>query len=84
MAQEIARAEAAMAVLGKGRMIRHFARQAEPAEPTIGEVQMDLLAYRFSELHPPPTWPAGAGKDAVFESVLPPRCCRREAVPCWP
>jgi hypothetical protein len=44
VAQEIARAEAAMAVLGEGRMVRHFARQAEPAEPTIGEVQMDLLA----------------------------------------
>jgi hypothetical protein len=42
--QEIALAEAAVAVLGEGRMVRHFARQAEPAEPPIGEVQMDLLA----------------------------------------
>jgi hypothetical protein len=46
MAQEIARAEAAMAVLGKGRMIGHRARQAEPAELRVGEVQMDLLASR--------------------------------------
>jgi hypothetical protein len=44
MAQEIALAEAAMAVLGEGRMVRHFARQAEPAEPTVGEVEPDLVA----------------------------------------
>jgi hypothetical protein len=44
MAQEIALAEAAMAVLREGRMIRHLARQAEPTEPPIGQVQMDLLA----------------------------------------
>jgi hypothetical protein len=44
MAQEIARAEAAMAVLREGRMIRHLACQAEPAEPPVGQVQMDLLA----------------------------------------
>src|SRR5271154_5242693 len=43
-AQEIAIAEAAMTVLREGRVIRHVAFQTEPAEPPIGEVQMDLVA----------------------------------------
>ncbi|PWC56069.1 hypothetical protein TSO221_03245 [Azospirillum sp. TSO22-1] len=31
-------------VLGKGRVVRNVALQAEPAEPAVGEVQMHLLA----------------------------------------
>ena len=33
-----------MAVLGEGRVVQHRAIQAEPAEPAIGEVQVDLFA----------------------------------------
>lgn len=42
--QEVAVAEAAVAVLGKGRVIRNGPFQAEPAEPPVGEVQVHLLA----------------------------------------
>jgi hypothetical protein len=34
----------AVAVLGEGRMIRHGSFQSQPAEPAIGEVEMDLIA----------------------------------------
>ena len=44
LAQEIALAEAAMTVLREGGMVGHTALQPEPAEPAIGEVQMNLLA----------------------------------------
>ena len=44
LAQEIAVAEAAVPVLREGRVVRHVALQAEPAEPAIGEVEMHLLA----------------------------------------
>ena len=43
-AQQVAVAEAAVPVLREGRMIGHLAVEAEPTEPAIGEVQMDLLA----------------------------------------
>ena len=33
-----------MAVLGKGGMVRHAVRQVQTAEPSVGEVQMHLLA----------------------------------------
>ena len=36
--------EATMPVLGEARVIRHLVFQAEPAEPTVGEIQMHLLA----------------------------------------
>jgi len=43
LAQQVAVAEAAVAILGEGRVIRHSAFQAKPAEPAIGEVEMHLL-----------------------------------------
>jgi hypothetical protein len=42
--QYIAVTEAAMTVLGEGRMVRHIAIETQPAEPSVGQVQMDLLA----------------------------------------
>ena len=42
--QQIAVPEAAVPVLREGRVVRHIAFQTEPAEPSVGEVQMDLLA----------------------------------------
>src|ERR1700730_6284880 len=44
LAQQIAIAEAAMPILREGRVVRHLAIEAEPAEPTVGEVQVHLLA----------------------------------------
>jgi hypothetical protein len=38
VAQQVAVAEAAVAVLGEGRVIGHGALQAEPAEPSVGQV----------------------------------------------
>ena len=43
-AQEVAVAEAAVTVLGEGGVVRHVTVQAEPAEPAVGEVEVDLLA----------------------------------------
>src|ERR1700722_16991181 len=43
LAQEIALAEAAVAVLGEGRMIWNVAIEPQPAEPAIGQIKMDLL-----------------------------------------
>src|SRR4051794_11809943 len=43
LAQQIAIAEAAMPILGEGRVVRHLAIEAEPAEPAVGEVQVHLL-----------------------------------------
>src|ERR1700722_17570492 len=43
LAQEIALAEAAVAVLGEGRMIWNVAVEPQPAEPAIGQIKMDLL-----------------------------------------
>jgi hypothetical protein len=42
--QQIALAKAAMAVLGKCRVIRHIIVEIESAEPAIGQVQCNLLA----------------------------------------
>ena len=44
LAQEIALAEAAMAVLGKRRMIRDVAIEPQPTKPAIRQIEMDLLA----------------------------------------
>jgi hypothetical protein len=33
-----------MPVLGEGRVVRHLAVEAEPTEPTVSEVQVNLLA----------------------------------------
>jgi hypothetical protein len=43
-AQQVAVAETAVAVLREGRMIRHRAIKAEPAEPPVGQVQVNLFA----------------------------------------
>ena len=42
--QQVAVTKAAMAVLREGRVVGHLAVEPEPAEPAVGEVQMDLLA----------------------------------------
>src|SRR4030095_14649699 len=44
MAEHIALAEAAMAVLREGRMIRHLTFPTQSAEPAVGQVQVHLLA----------------------------------------
>ncbi len=43
LAEHVAVAEAPMPVLREGRVIRNRAVEPQPAEPTIGEVQMDLF-----------------------------------------
>src|SRR5579872_225346 len=43
-AKNIALTETTVPVFGKGRMIRHRAFQPEPAEPSICEVEVDLVA----------------------------------------
>ena len=42
--ERIARAEASMAILREGRVIRHRLIELEPAEPSMGQVQMDFFA----------------------------------------
>jgi hypothetical protein len=44
LAEQIAVAEPAMAVLREGRVIGHVAVQPQPAEPAIRQVQVDLVA----------------------------------------
>ena len=41
--EEIALSEAAMPVLGERRVIRHHAIQTEPAEPPVGQIEVDLI-----------------------------------------
>jgi hypothetical protein len=48
LAQEIALAEAAVSVLGERRMIGDVAVEPQATEPTIGEIEMDLLAQASS------------------------------------
>lgn len=43
-AQKVAVAEAAVPVLGEGRMVRHRAVQAEPAKPAVRQVEVHLVA----------------------------------------
>src|SRR5712675_2570195 len=44
LSQQTAVTEAAMPILGEGRVVRHLAVEAEPTEPAVGEVQVNLLA----------------------------------------
>jgi len=44
IAQQIAVAETAVPIFRESRMVRHRAVEPEPAEPAVGEVQVDLLA----------------------------------------
>src|SRR4051794_30987344 len=44
LAEHIALAKATVPVLREGRVVRHRAVQAEPAEPAICEVEVNLLA----------------------------------------
>ncbi len=44
LAQEIALAKPAVAVLGKGRMIRNVAVEPQPTEPAVGQIEVDLVA----------------------------------------
>ena len=57
VAEEIALAKAAMAVLGEGGVVRHLALQAEAAEPAVGQVQVHLFAQA----------PLGADAEAVAD-----------------
>src|SRR5215471_4484596 len=41
--QQITLTEAAMPVLGERRVIRHRAIQAQPAEPPVGQIEVNLL-----------------------------------------
>jgi hypothetical protein len=43
LAQKIAVAKAAMAVLGKGRVVGHVAIEAKAAEPAIGQIEVNLV-----------------------------------------
>src|SRR5262249_53107700 len=42
--EEMALPEATMPVLGKSRVIRHRTVQTEPAEPPVGQIEVDLIA----------------------------------------
>jgi len=42
--EEIALSEATMPVLGERRVIRHRTVQAEPAEPPVGQIKVNLIA----------------------------------------
>jgi len=42
--QQVAVTKPAMAVLREGRVIRHRALKSQPAKPSVGEVQVHLLA----------------------------------------
>src|SRR3546814_19305642 len=44
LAEKVAVTEAAVPVLGEGRVVRHRTVQAEPAEPAIRQVEMNLVA----------------------------------------
>ena len=44
MPEEVAFAEAAVPVLGEGRVVGHPTGQVEPAEPAGGEIEVNLLA----------------------------------------
>src|SRR5690348_9940942 len=59
--QQIALAEAAMPVLGEGRMIGHAAIEAKSTEPPIGQIEVDLLAQA----------PLGADTKAVADDEHP-------------
>ena len=44
MPEDIAFSEAAVAVLGKGGMVRDFIVQAEATKPAVGKIEMHFLA----------------------------------------
>ena len=44
LAQKVALAKTAVAVLREGRMIRNLAVETQPAEPTVGQIEVDVLA----------------------------------------
>ena len=44
MPKRIALPEAAMEILGEGRVIRNPVFQSKATEPAVGEIQMDLFA----------------------------------------
>src|SRR4051812_37005690 len=44
LSEQIALAKATVPVLREGRVVRHRAVQAQPAEPAIGEVEVNLFA----------------------------------------
>ena len=61
LAQEIALAEAAVAVLGKRRMIRDVAIEPQATEPAISQIEVELLAQP----------PLGANAEAVADNLHP-------------
>jgi hypothetical protein len=44
LAQEVALAKPTMTVLGEGRMVGNRAIEPQPAEPTVGQIEVDLVA----------------------------------------
>ena len=44
LAQKVALAEAAMPVLGKRRTIGNLSVEPQPAERTVGQIEVDILA----------------------------------------
>ena len=63
LAQQIALAEATVPVLREGRVVGHRAIEPEPAEPTVGEVQVNLFAQP----------PLRANAEAIADSSAPGR-----------
>jgi hypothetical protein len=51
-AEKVALAEAAVPVLGEGRVVGHLAVEPEPAEPAVREVEVDSSQSRRSERMP--------------------------------
>ena len=49
MAQDVAIAESTVAIDRERRMVRHLVVEIEPAEPPIGEVQLNLVTKLFSQ-----------------------------------
>jgi hypothetical protein len=44
LAQKVALAKTAVAILREGRIVRNLAVEPQPAEPTIGQIEVDLIA----------------------------------------
>ena len=62
LAQEIALAETAMAVLGKRRMIGNVAIEPQATEPSVGQIEMDLLAQPTLRANAEAMWRCGASR----------------------
>ncbi len=68
LSQQIAVTEAAMPILGEGRVVRHLAVKAEPTEPTVSEVQVNLFAPDVPSECRSSSQPATSGRGARDQS----------------